>query len=199
MKRMSTTLRQEQIINTAMRIISEEGFPAFTTRKLAAEIGVSEPALYRHFQNKDHIIIGIIKKMDELWNRISKAITPIEDCREKLYLFMKMHFSYIEKTPDIVAILFADEYIRMNKEISAVLGKVQIKRYEYLVNFLKEARDKNIFKKFDPSIAAVVILGTVRSTILNWRNSPEPFSLSEYGEAVINTIIEMLLLNANDY
>lgn len=52
-------LSRERIITTALTLIDEGGLPALSTRRLAAELGVSGPSLYNHFTVKDEILDAV--------------------------------------------------------------------------------------------------------------------------------------------
>lgn len=49
-------LDQDQILATALRLLGEDGFNGFSMRALAAELGVTVGATYRHFGGKDKIL-----------------------------------------------------------------------------------------------------------------------------------------------
>ncbi|MBF9073639.1 TetR/AcrR family transcriptional regulator [Streptacidiphilus fuscans] len=53
-------LSRERIVVTALRLVDEEGLDAFSTRKLAAELGVSGPSLYNHFPTKDALLDAVV-------------------------------------------------------------------------------------------------------------------------------------------
>ena len=57
------TKRQTQIIQASVAIIATKGIQGLTMKKIAASIGISEPAIYRHFASKNEILSGIIKLM----------------------------------------------------------------------------------------------------------------------------------------
>ena len=48
--------RREQILDIALKIADRDGFDGLTMRKLSAELGVSAPIVYRHFEDKAAII-----------------------------------------------------------------------------------------------------------------------------------------------
>ncbi|WP_348789286.1 TetR/AcrR family transcriptional regulator [Leifsonia sp. NPDC080035] len=50
--------REARIIRTTREIAEREGWPAVTVRRLAEEIGVSQPILYRHFPGGRDDIVG---------------------------------------------------------------------------------------------------------------------------------------------
>ncbi|MEA1972657.1 MAG: TetR/AcrR family transcriptional regulator, partial [Candidatus Cloacimonadota bacterium] len=52
--------RQQQIVVTAIKLIANKGIQNLTTKNIANEIGISEPALYRHFDNKLEILKAVI-------------------------------------------------------------------------------------------------------------------------------------------
>lgn len=49
-------LSPDRIVATALALIDEEGLAALSTRRLAAELGVSGPSLYNHFATKEAIL-----------------------------------------------------------------------------------------------------------------------------------------------
>jgi len=49
-------VRREEIAAAAMRIIGERGLPALTTATLAAEVGLTGGALFRHFASQEEIL-----------------------------------------------------------------------------------------------------------------------------------------------
>lgn len=52
-------LSRERIVATAGALVDTEGLDAVSTRRLAAELGVSGPSLYNHFRNKDEILDAV--------------------------------------------------------------------------------------------------------------------------------------------
>ncbi|MFH8368163.1 TetR/AcrR family transcriptional regulator [Streptomyces sp. NPDC018031] len=52
-------LSRERIVGTALALVDAEGLQAVSTRRLAAELGVSGPSLYNHFTTKDEILDAV--------------------------------------------------------------------------------------------------------------------------------------------
>ncbi|MEV0849026.1 TetR/AcrR family transcriptional regulator [Streptomyces sp. NPDC049954] len=48
-----------RIVETACALVDAEGLGAVSTRRLAAELGVSGPSLYNHFRTKDEILEAV--------------------------------------------------------------------------------------------------------------------------------------------
>ncbi|MFI1017238.1 TetR/AcrR family transcriptional regulator [Streptomyces sp. NPDC020965] len=52
-------LSRDRIVRTASALVDSEGLAAVSTRRLAAELGVSGPSLYNHFRTKDEILEAV--------------------------------------------------------------------------------------------------------------------------------------------
>lgn len=53
--------RREQLINTALKLFAEHGFSGTTTRRIAAEAGVTEAVIFQHFSDKDALYAAILE------------------------------------------------------------------------------------------------------------------------------------------
>jgi len=75
--RLRTEERQAQIIDEAIKIIHEQGYSALAIRELAKRVGITEPAIYRHFTNKDEIIAGILDRVLQMSNTLLSNLNGI--------------------------------------------------------------------------------------------------------------------------
>ncbi|MFE0641448.1 TetR/AcrR family transcriptional regulator [Streptomyces sp. NPDC058877] len=72
-------LSRERIVETAGALVDEEGLAALSTRRLAAELGVSGPSLYNHFRTKDEILDAVA---DAVSAKIDLSMFAEEDGRD---------------------------------------------------------------------------------------------------------------------
>jgi AcrR family transcriptional regulator len=59
-QRKQTEVRQKEIGMTARKLIVTLGSDNVTVRKIAHEIGVSEGAIYKHFENKKDMLFLLV-------------------------------------------------------------------------------------------------------------------------------------------
>ncbi|OGK07589.1 MAG: hypothetical protein A2W80_04830 [Candidatus Riflebacteria bacterium GWC2_50_8] len=81
--RIETEVRKEQIAEAALEIVGSQGIHALTMDGIAAMIGVVPSALYKHFKNKQQIMLAILELIQEsLRKNYNSAIalgrTPLE-------------------------------------------------------------------------------------------------------------------------
>ncbi|QWP77371.1 TetR/AcrR family transcriptional regulator [Lysobacter sp. K5869] len=73
-KRMAKAERREQLLETAMAIVREQGTDALTLGYLAERAGVSKPIAYEHFGTRSGLLIALYKRIDE-----RQAVTVAQD------------------------------------------------------------------------------------------------------------------------
>ena len=57
--------RRQQLVRAASRLFAERGFRAVSMEDLAAEAGVSGPAVYRHFASKEALLADLLIDVSE--------------------------------------------------------------------------------------------------------------------------------------
>jgi AcrR family transcriptional regulator len=56
---------RERLLRAAAGIVARDGMEAATTAAIAAEAGVAEGTLYRHFDSKDDLLIAAYRQMKQ--------------------------------------------------------------------------------------------------------------------------------------
>lgn len=72
---MSRRNTKELIMYTALRLFSDKGFDGVGLREIAAEIGIRESAIYRHYQSKQDLFDTIILTQND---RLDQETKPFE-------------------------------------------------------------------------------------------------------------------------
>ncbi|MGW4159285.1 TetR/AcrR family transcriptional regulator [Streptomyces sp. NPDC004788] len=72
-------LSRDLIVDTAGALVDAEGLAALSTRRLAAELGVSGPSLYNHFRTKDEILDAVA---DAVSAKVDLSMFAPEDPRD---------------------------------------------------------------------------------------------------------------------
>jgi AcrR family transcriptional regulator len=102
---------RQALLDGAMRLIDEEGLRGFSLRKLAAQAGVSHAAPYRHFKNKEQILVAL---MLEGHKRLRQALVAAEQgCKGTAvakYLAMAgAYLAFARQYPDYLGVMFSRE------------------------------------------------------------------------------------------
>ncbi|MFH0245059.1 TetR/AcrR family transcriptional regulator [Streptomyces sp. HK10] len=93
-------LSRERIVAAALALVDGEGLPAVSTRRLAAELGVSGPSLYNHFRTKDEILDAVA---DAVCADVDLSMfTDGTDWREALVAWARSYRAALSAHPNIV-------------------------------------------------------------------------------------------------
>ena len=99
--------RREEILQSlALMLESSDGSQRITTAKLAASVGVSEAALYRHFPSKTRMFDSLIEFIeDSLITRINLILKDEKDTTARLRLIVLLILGVGERNPGLTRIL----------------------------------------------------------------------------------------------
>ena len=92
-------LSRQRIVDTAAALIDAEGLAAFSTRRLAAELGVRGPSLYNHFATKDEILDAVA---DSVTGQVDLSYFGAVDWREALRRWGLSYRAALAAHPNIV-------------------------------------------------------------------------------------------------
>jgi AcrR family transcriptional regulator len=145
MSRQPTEVRRRQIAEAALEIISRDGLGRFTTAAIAAEIGVSEGALFRHFGSKTEIVTAAVEVIEELLGEIS--IGNDDDPIAQLGAFFRARVDLMRRRPGIFRILFSDQLAQAaSAEAVARLHRLQQRSLQFVRGCLEKAAKRNLLK-----------------------------------------------------
>ena len=68
--------RRAEILDVAERLLTAEGLPALTMRRVADEMGIRAPSLYKHVSSKEDIEAGL---QERALVSMAKALAPARD------------------------------------------------------------------------------------------------------------------------
>lgn len=99
--------RREEILQALAQMLeSSDGSQRITTAKLAANVGVSEAALYRHFPSKTRMFDSLIEFIeDSLITRINLILQDEKETFNRLRLIVLLVLGFAERNPGLTRIM----------------------------------------------------------------------------------------------
>lgn len=119
--------RREQILQALAAMLEQPSGERITTAALAARLGVSEAALYRHFASKAQMFEGLIEFIEQtifsLINQIVAATPPVQSGSDgaagaynaKRIVMVVMQFA--EKNPGMARVMVGDALVFENERL----------------------------------------------------------------------------------
>ncbi len=122
--------RRLQILQTLAAILEQPGAERVTTASLAAKIGVSEAALYRHFASKAQMFEGLIDFVDQSVIGLIRQVTDREPAGPvQAGRIVALLLQFAEKNPGMSRVMIGDalvlEHERLQERINLLFDKVE--------------------------------------------------------------------------
>jgi len=136
--------KKEAILRALAQMLENNPGGRITTASLAAEVGVSEAALYRHFPSKARMFEGLIDFMEEtLFSRITRILgegsSALVQC-EKIILLV---LTFAEKNPGISRVLNGDALVGETERLRDRASQVYNRLDTQLKQVFREAEIKD--------------------------------------------------------
>lgn len=161
-RRLPADERRAQILREAARLFGSHGFNGTTTRDVAAQVGITEAALYRYFPSKEAMYAAIL---DE---RIASAellepVEPIAAAGDDRAVFTVLALTLLRSVEDDPSILRLILYSALEgHELARPFQEKRILRLrEFLTGYIARRTTEGAFRAIDPKLAARAFMGMV--------------------------------------
>lgn len=188
------TPRQEEIIEKSILIIDEKGIQGLTIKNLSKSIGISEPAIYRHFDSKFDILCAILTGFKEQIRQNEQMLAQDKsDPLVKMRQFYMQVLNRFVRRPSLVSVIFSEEIFQNEARLAEKVKEIQIMNEEIVMNLLENLKQtKQIPENIDAEIFSLMFLGSMRQLVRRWKFSDQNFDLVEKGNLLFNTLIQNL-------
>jgi AcrR family transcriptional regulator len=179
------TQRGEQIINVAIRLLSEGGISALTIKNMAEAVGVTEPALYRHFKGKMDILVAILDRLEANMHRLFEQSLNSEDSvLDQIHTVYKRVFHSFATQPALASVVFSEEVFRHDSRLSERVSRIMDTVQGHILSLLRSKKGRAECRRDVPAKdLARVIMGSLRFLVTRWRLSKYAFDLEKEGAA----------------
>ena len=133
--------RKTQILQTLATMLEQPQGEKITTAALAAKVGVSEAALYRHFASKAQMFEALIEFIEaSVFTLVNQIAQSERDGRAQVRQIVSMLLNFAEKNPGMVRVLIGDALVnedpRLQVRINQLVDRVEssLKQALQLIN-----------------------------------------------------------------
>jgi AcrR family transcriptional regulator len=149
---------KESLIAAGLKLLAEEGPAALDLRKVAKKAGVSHTAPYRHFSDKQSLLVAIMETgFRRLAERLSDSLSnPAPQCFERLLAFVKAYVVFGLENPALLRQMYSG-LIQDKDNYPDLYNIYKSGFFLPLVNIVKEGQTQNEISSIDPLQLAVSI------------------------------------------
>jgi AcrR family transcriptional regulator len=171
----------------ALELFVEQGVHATGIRDIAKHAGCSEAALYRHWKNKDDLVVSLFTEhLLEVRRRLEEAITSAEGLEAKVLAACAACYRLYDEEPLVFRFVLLVQH-----ELSRTLPSDLRMPQDVVIDLAKEALRRGEAKG-DPILLAAAVIGIFLETAVFVLYGRLPGPLSRYSQPVAAEALRVL-------
>lgn len=187
------TDRQNQIIQESIQLIAQKGIQGLTIKNISKAIGISEPAIYRHFENKNEIILGIISVLKDTTGEEINAETEKENTFDLIKKMIQGHTNRFIKNPSLTAIVFSEEIFNNSSILFTPICAMMKMNQNKLISMIEKGQgDGDIRGDINATQISLMVIGSFRFLVSKWHLMDFDFNLKVEVDELLNSLEKVL-------
>ncbi len=181
---------RDRILFEAERLFSTRGYRGVSIRNIARACGVSNAAIYYHFENKQELYIQmLVASLYRMGQALEAAAQEPGSCRERLHRMAHTHARLTLDKRSLAQFAIRDLTTLGPEAVREALPRLRARVPSVLEAVLEQGIATGELKPVDPSLASDILLGMLNALnteiLLGLREEPD--------EASIDLVIEVFL------
>lgn len=192
--RQSAEDRKVQIVAEVLRIADEIGPDRLSTTDVARAIGISQPAIFRHFPTKSALWLAVAEDIGARLQRDWAAAEAAADGpRARLKALINAQLVAIAETPALPSILFSRELQVENHALRDVFRGLLAAFQGRLVAAISDLQAAgDLSREVNPEDIAILLTSLVQGVAIRWTLGARGFSLVHEGLRLFDVQVAML-------
>jgi TetR/AcrR family transcriptional regulator len=163
-----TELRRAALVAAALKLAAERSPAAVTTADLAQAVGITQAAVFRHFESKEAIWLAVLDVVQqELLARLHAAASAHEQPLAALRAVFTAHVDFVVEHPGVPRVVFQELQHPEDTPLKARVHAL-MQGYRALISgLLQQAQAAKLLAPgVDLQAAAVLLLGSVQGLVM---------------------------------
>jgi len=192
--RQSAEERKAQIVAEVLRLADEIGPDRLSTTEVARAIGLSQPAIFRHFPTKGALWLAVAEDIaDRLQSYWAAAEAGAAGSHARLKALIGAQLTAIAETPALPSILFSRELQVDNPALRDVFRRLLSAFQVRLVAAIRELQEAGHLRRdVGPEDVAILLTSLVQGVAIRWTLGARGFALVPEGLRLFDVQMELL-------
>jgi len=188
------TERQIDIIKATMQLMADEGAHNFSIRKVASRIGVTEPAIYRHFESKDDLMINLATYITRNWHELFGELkTQHLPFIEQTHVIFREVMNYLNDNREFAKTLLSSNLFATDSGMTSVLLQLKADGMARFSEFLESGRASGeVRAEIDTISVTNVFFGSVWWVLTSWISDDFGGNLADRWQQAWKTLVLLL-------
>lgn len=178
--------RKAMIVQAVIRLAGERNPESITTSEMAAELGLTQAALFRHFPTKEAIRTEVMEwTAEHLTDAVKTAANAQADSLSALEAAFHAHLKFAAERPGVPRIVFSELQSREDTPVKQAALKLMNQYRKILCDRIVQGKaDGQIRSDVDDRTAAAVLIGLIQGLILQSMLAGKPAAARQQADAM---------------
>lgn len=192
--RKTAEIRKSEIVARVLALADRIGPDRVTTAAVAAEVGVTQAAVFRHFPTKATLWTAVAEHVAErLAAAWAQALAEVATPRERIAALIRAQLGQIAATPAMPMLIFSRELNVENGDLRAAF-RGRLKAFHGLLGAeVAAAQRLGAFRRdIAASDAALLLTSLVQGVAIRWSLGARDFPLATEGGRLLDVYMRLL-------
>ena len=170
-------------MEVSIGLIAENGIQSVTIKNIAGEIGISQPAIYRHFENKFEIMNAVLDAFQD----VAVDVLNFEKSRDlsalgKIEYFLLDRYRRCSENPKLAKVMFSEENFQFDKRLADKVLSIMHSHKESMHKVIVDGQKSGEIRGDIDTVSLFrIIFGAMRLLVKQWLLSGFAFDIQEEG------------------
>ncbi len=158
---------RKKILEAARDLYIEQGPDALSMRKIGERVGVSAAAIYRHFSDKEHLLLEVCQEGLTLFGMSLMNGLNGKTPAERLTLTGEGYLTFALEHPTYYRVIFCSPHPSF-KNLKHEASQAFTPTFQFLVDRVSECQRAGLMREEPPEEVALAIWAHVHGAVMLW-------------------------------
>jgi AcrR family transcriptional regulator len=161
--------KKNQILKTALKLFTEQGYSATTTKEIAQKSGVAEGLIFYYFKDKNELLKSLTRELsfiESIKNEMNKLVEmePVPALIE----FGHLYTNFLSRHKNFLSFIWSPEMVQ-NKEVSGEVVRLVQSMADYVALNLTMAVPSTVDKQMIETAASMYLSSLLTHVLMGER------------------------------
>jgi len=172
--------QRARILSHACEVFLRDGLDGFSMRKLAKEVGVTAPALYRHFENRERVLLSVVGEAYKVFGQYLYRALSGRSPLERFVLAGEAYLDFVLEHPRLYDMLFIPPAVLGLDDFPEDVASLACATGQFWMDRVRECIDAGILTRGDPEGIARTLWGHAHGLVSLYLNGALDLSEKEF-------------------
>ena len=192
--KLATEQRQASLVAAALTLAAQRSPAAVTTADLALAVGITQGAVFRHFESKEAIWLAVIDFAHEtLLDRLQKAAEAHKPPLAALRAVFMAHVEFVVEQPGVPRVIFQELQHPQDTPLKVRVRQLMQDYRTLITGLLKQAQAAQLLTSgTDLQATAVLFIGSVQGLVMQSLLSGQVDAMAAQAPAVFDLFLQAI-------